>query len=88
MLFIVSYMKNEIIKAIKIANEILSNKIDTNIGCGLISELSTQNNSPDELQIFELLAHEQYEHEHIGITAENKKPQIIEECKILVKNST
>ena len=81
-------MKEEIKKAIDIANDIILNKTDANLGCGLISELSIQYNSPDELQIFELLAHEQYDHEHIGITAENTKPQIIEECKILInKNS-
>ena len=81
-------MNNEMRKAIDIANEILENKTDPNIGCGLISEFSIENNSPEELQIFELLAHEQYDHEHIDITAEDTTPQIIEECKKLVnKNS-
>jgi len=78
-------MKEIIRKALNIAKGILSNETDPNIGCGLISELSQENNSPSELQIFELLAHEQYGHEHIGITAGNTEPQIIEECKKLVK---
>ena len=78
-------MKKEIIEAMDIAKEILNNKTDPNLGCGLISEISQNNNSPDSLQIFELLAHEQYEHEHIGITSENTKSQIIEECEALIK---
>lgn len=75
-------------KAVGVAKEILEEKVSPNDGCALLSELSQNNNSPENLQIFELLAHEQYGHEHIGITAENTKPQIIEECKLLViKNS-
>ena len=79
-------MKSKIIsEATAIAKNILSNSVTPNIGCLQISELSKENDSPDELQIFELLAHEQYGHEHIGITAENTIPQIIQECEQLAK---
>jgi hypothetical protein len=80
---------DKIIKeAIGIGKSIISKEINPNTGCAQLSELSQENNSPSELQIFELLAHEQYGHEHIGITAENTIPQIIEECENLVnKNS-
>jgi hypothetical protein len=39
---------------------------------------------PDELSAFGLLAHEQYDHENIGITAEGCVPDIIEESKKLI----
>jgi len=78
-------MNKEIDKAIQIAVKIIENKINPNIGCDEISEISRENDSPDELQIFELLSHEQYGHENIGITAENTQPQIVKECEILVK---
>ena len=80
---------NEVIKhATEIAEKILSKELNPNEGCTQISELSQNNEFLEELQIFELLAHEQHGHEHIGITEENTTPQIIEECERLVnKNS-
>jgi len=71
-------------EAIRVAKGIISKEINPNNGCAQLSELSQENNSPDELQIFELLAHEQYGHEHIGITAEDTALQITEECENFV----
>lgn len=73
-------------KAEDIANEILEEKISPFDGCVLLSELSQKNNSPENLQIFELLAHEQYGHEHVSISPENTKIEIVEECKRLVND--
>jgi len=73
-------------EAIQIAKAILNGEMDPNKGCTKLSEVNEKLDWPDDLSIFGLLAHEQYNHEHLGITAENCVPNIIEECKKLVEN--
>jgi len=76
---------NKIIQtAVVIAKSVLKKETDPNAGCDQLSEFSQRNHSPKELQIFECLACEQCGHEHIGITAENTIPLIIEECEHLI----
>ena len=72
--------------AVDIAKSILNKDTNPNYGCYLLSEISQGNDSPEELKIFELLAHEQYRHEHVGATSEDMTPKIIEECERLVNN--
>ena len=67
----------------EIATRILSGEIQPNLGCSIIAQLCQENNWPNELQVFDLLAHEQEGHEHIGITAESSIPAIIEACREL-----
>jgi hypothetical protein len=38
--------------------------------------------------LFVLLAHEQYDHEHLGMTAESLRPEIIEACRELLAGQT
>ncbi|MCW8988221.1 MAG: hypothetical protein OQK75_11210 [Gammaproteobacteria bacterium] len=73
--------------AIKIAENIVKGIIDANQGCTKIAEISRELESPDILAMFELLSHEQYNHEGLGITAENTKPSIIEEAKKLINKT-
>jgi len=40
--------------------------------------------APKELSMFELLDHEQYDHENIGTTSENIKPEIMNAAKELL----
>lgn len=61
-----------------LARKIARNEIDTNDGCSTLAEISRELDSPENLSVFELLAHEQYDHENIGITSENIKSDIIE----------
>ena len=81
--------KQEMMKqALEIANSIIKGETNPNKGCSELGELNRDYDWPEELSIFGLLSHEQYDHENLGITAENTVPQIIEECKNLVyKNS-
>ena len=67
-----------------IAQEIINGSWDVNTGCSILADISMRFDSPEELSIFELLAHEQYDHENIGITSENIKPEIIEAAKKLL----
>lgn len=52
-----------------------------NDGCLELSDISKSLGSPKSLSIFELLAHEQYGHDKVGITAENIRPDILNEVK-------
>ncbi|WP_297896449.1 hypothetical protein [Shewanella sp.] len=60
-----------------------SNKV-SNLGCAKLGEINRDLDWPIELAAFGLLAHEQHDHENIGITAENCIPEIINECTKLV----
>ncbi len=71
-------------EAIDIAKKILSGEIDPNKGCSLIGDINHELDWPEELSAFGLLAHEQYDHDNIGITAEGCIPEIIDECKKLI----
>ena len=68
-----------------IAGEVLAGKTDPHLGCGLVSEISVKLNSPPNLAIFELLAHEQSGHEHVGITASTVVPEILEAFRVLLR---
>jgi hypothetical protein len=50
----------------------------------LIGDINQKLDWPDELTGFGMLAHEQYDHENIGITTESCIPEIIDECKKLI----
>lgn len=68
-----------------IAENIISGKIDPNIGCLKIGELNQELGWPQELSGFDLLAHEQTDHEHIGITRASIIPDILKEANTLLK---
>ncbi len=74
--------------AIRVAQEVLSGAMDPNLGCGLISSIAEKNNHPSHLMIFVLLGHEQYDHEHLGMTAESLRPEIIDACRELIAGQT
>lgn len=71
-------------EAVLIAKKILAGEIDTNLGCTKLGEINRDLDWSTELSAFGLLAHEQHDHENIGITAENCIPEIIDECNKLV----
>jgi hypothetical protein len=50
----------------------------------LLAEISASLRGPNELSVFEVLAHEQYGHEPLGFTAQSCAAQIIEEARRLV----
>ncbi|MGI2142625.1 hypothetical protein RA178_09725 [Shewanella oncorhynchi] len=70
--------------AVSIAKKILAGDIDPNLGCAKLGEINRDLDWPTELAAFGLLAHEQYDHENIGITVESCVPEIIDECTKLV----
>ncbi len=72
----------------RIAHEILAGTMDPNLGCGLIRSIAQGNNFPSQLMIFVLLGHEQYDHEHLGMTADSLKPEILQACLELVGGQT
>jgi hypothetical protein len=73
-------------KAIEIAKSIIAGEINPNDGCAKLGDLNRDLDWPEELSVFGLLSHEQYDHENIGITAESCVSDIIDECKKLVAN--
>ena len=75
----------KLLLAKNIAENIISGKIDPNIGCSKIGELNRELDWPKELSGFGLLSHEQTGHEHIGITRANIVPEILKEAKALLK---
>ena len=70
--------------AVRVANEIISGKMEPHIGCGLIATVGEKNNYPAQLEMFHLLAHEQDGHEHLGITKATTLPHIIKACHELI----
>ena len=74
-----------IAKAIEIAKDIVQGRKNANDGCSELGEINRELDWPEELAPFGLLAHEQYDHENIGITAEGCVPEIIDECKKLIE---
>jgi hypothetical protein len=74
--------------AFEIAKKILSGDVAPNSGCAKLGEINRDLDWPTELAAFGLLAHEQYDHENIGITAENCIPEIIDECNKLVASQS
>ena len=67
----------------EIARRVVAGRVNPNDVCSLLAEVSKSLPSVKELHAFELLAHEQYGHEHLGITAESCAVEIIEECRQL-----
>ncbi len=70
--------------AVRVAKEIISGKMEPHLGCGLIATVCQKNNYPSQLLVFELLAHEQDGHEHLGINHATTLPHIITACHELV----
>ncbi len=70
-----------------IASKMINGERDLNQGCSELCEISRELDSPSNLSVFELLAHEQYDHESIGINAENIKPSILEAASRLVNET-
>jgi hypothetical protein len=68
----------------RVAVDVLSGELPPNVGCAQIADIARKHNYPVELQMLDLLAHEQGGHESIGITAESCIPDIITACKELV----
>jgi len=73
-----------IAEAVAIAKRIVAGEIAPNVGCGEIGDINHALDWPDELAALGMLAHEQHDHENIGITAESCVPDIIEESKKLI----
>ena len=76
---------NELMQRARVvAQGILDGIIQPNLGCAELGEINHILDYPSELGALGLLAHEQYDHESLGITAENCIPDIINECKNLL----
>jgi hypothetical protein len=71
--------------AVSVAAQVLAGEVQPNLGCTMIAAVSENLKSPKDLLIFQLLAHEQYEHEHLGITADSCVPDILEACRSLLE---
>ncbi len=71
--------------AFRIARGVLAGSVPPNKGCAQIGQICQELKYPPELGLFALLAHEQMDHEHLGITAESCIPDILEACEALVK---
>jgi hypothetical protein len=69
---------------VEIARRIIAGRVNPNDACALLAEVSQSLSSPDEIWVFEVLAHEQYGHEHLGMTAESSAADIVNECHRLV----
>lgn len=71
-------------QAVEIAKKISEGEVQPNVGCAQIGDINRVLDWPPELSAFGLLAHEQYDHENLGITAEGCIPEILAECQTLV----
>jgi hypothetical protein len=68
----------------EIARRVIAGRVNPNDACTLLAEVSESLRGPKELSAFEILAHEQYGHEHLGFTAESCAEEILIECRRLV----
>ena len=66
--------------ALSVAARIVAGEMDANLGCNMIAAVAENLDSPRDLLVFELLAHEQSGHEHLGITAQSCIPGIMAAC--------
>lgn len=66
--------------ALRVAKEVIDGDVSPNLGCGLIAAIGEKLNYPSEFQLFQLIAHEQYGHESLGITSASCIPDILKEC--------
>ena len=80
-----SHKNRRILAAKKIAGQILSGDRNINDGCSELCDISRELNSPKELSVFELLAHEQYDHESLGINKNTIQPEILVAVEKLLK---
>jgi hypothetical protein len=71
-------------EAVRIANQVLAGELDPNHGCSMIAGIGEDLDYPEALSAFFLLSHEQYDHEHLGITAESCIPDLLDACRELV----
>jgi hypothetical protein len=69
---------------VKIARDIINNNLDANEGCEMLSSVSIELEHPEELIAFNLLAHEQSDHENIGIFPKDLIPEIKSEAELLI----
>ena len=51
----------------------------------MIGEICEALDWPSDLAMFHFLAHEQYDHEHLGVTTENITPAILDAARELVE---
>lgn len=75
-------------RALVIARGIVAGEIDPNAGCAQLGDINRALDWPPELSAFGLLAHEQHDHESLGITAEGCVPEIIKECRTFIDASS
>ena len=68
----------------EIASCIVEGKVNPNDACTILAEICDSLGSPEELSQFELLAHEQYDHEHVAITNESCTTEILNESRRLL----
>ena len=68
-----------------VAKGILDGQVEPNEGCAWIAAINQRLGWPDDLAKFGMLAHEQTDHEHIGITKQGTVPEIMSAAKALVK---
>lgn len=68
----------------QIASRIIEGKVNPNDACTVLAEISESLGTPKELAQFEILAHEQFGHENIGITTEKCTVGILSECHRLL----
>lgn len=73
--------------AVSIAKQVVASKMQSNEGCELIGDVCQKLAWPDELLALVAVAHEQYGHESLGITAENSVLEIIEGCRELISRT-
>jgi len=74
-------------RALEVARGIMDGSINPNIGCSELGDICHVLDYPSNLTAFNLLAHEQHDHESIGITAESCVPDILKECENLLSSS-
>ncbi len=68
----------------QIARQVIDGSMSPDDGCVALATLCQQNNWPDSLTVFDLLAHEQTGHEQFGFDKDNTAPLIVEECRKLL----
>jgi len=68
----------------RVAAQVLGGSQDPYLGCGLIAAISNKLGSPKQLQMFELLNHEQSGHEHLGLHRQDLRSEIIAACNSLL----
>lgn len=68
----------------EIARRVVAGRVNPNDACALLAEVSESLSGPNQLAAFEILAHEQYGHDHLGFTAKSGAAAIVAECHRLI----